>query len=114
VSHGAVWTSDPESGEVEVNIKDKSKINKYALKEVPLGYRFGTKTADFYICKICGVAPIAISKINGNDNTVVNINTITKPKIDVATITKTNFAGESVDKRLKRRGNNWTKKVRVN
>ena len=104
IAHGAVWTSDSESGEVEVKIKDKKQINKY---------RFGTKTADFYICKICGVVPIAVSKINDNDNAVVNVNAITDPKINITKVVKTNFRGESIKKRLERRENNWIKKVEI-
>jgi hypothetical protein len=43
--HKAVWTSHP-NGRFSLVIGDEDQLNRY---------RFGTKTADFHVCRACGV-----------------------------------------------------------
>jgi len=45
--HGRISTSDPD-GEIRVSIADAGQVNKY---------RFGQRTADFYVCRTCGAVP---------------------------------------------------------
>ena len=76
-------------------------------------YRFGTATADFYVCARCGVAPFVTSAIDGGLYAVVNVNTF--EGIDPATLvrTATHFDGEGAGERLDRRKRNWIPRVRI-
>src|SRR5689334_7804481 len=60
--HRAVYTADP-AGRVSIAVRDGSLLSRY---------RFGTKTADFLLCKACGVfvaaympePPVAVVNVN--------------------------------------------------
>ncbi len=99
--HGAVYTSDPK-GKLKIRIKDKGKVRLY---------RFGTKTADVYVCSVCGVEPFFISRINGNDYAVVNLNTSVDPALSTEKYVKTDFSKETKEERLDRRSKTWIPKV---
>lgn len=98
VKHRGVWTSHPQ-GRVELALGDGDRVQRY---------RFGTQTADFYICTVCGVAPIVTSEINGSAYAVVNVNCF--DDVDRAELaeTSTDFDGEGKDDRLARRQRNWS------
>ena len=96
--HGGVWTSHPD-GRFSLRIADDSRAAQY---------RFGTKTADFHVCRTCGVAPIVTCTIDGKRYAVLNVNTfedVDRAKLDRAA---TDFEGETTDSRLVRRQRNWT------
>ncbi len=99
--HGAVYTSDPK-GELRIRIKDKSKVSLYT---------FGTRTAKVHVCSVCGVEPFFISKINGKNHAVVNLNTSVDPVLSTEKYTKTDFSSETVEERLDRRSKTWISKV---
>jgi hypothetical protein len=95
--HRAVYTSDPE-GEVHLAVRDDGKVERY---------RFGTRTADFLICKPCGVfiaaympelslAVINVSPLDARAAFLQN-------ELQVA-----NLDSESVEQRLARRRARWT------
>lgn len=96
--HGAVWTSNP-SGGFGLTIKDQNKVSFY---------RFGTETADFCLCAICGVLPIATCDIKNVTYSVLNANTFTNIDPTRFFSVSTNFDGEDTDSRLVRRLRNWT------
>ena len=102
--HGGVYTSDP-NGSLRINIQDNSLVNKY---------RFGTGTADFYICSRCGVVPAITSMIGSNLYAVVNVNAF--QDIDTSGFAKaiTDFEGEATVERLNRRTRNWIPDVMIN
>lgn len=96
--HRGVWTSHPD-GRFRLLIADESQTTQY---------RFGTKTADFHVCKTCGVIPIVTCLIEGSRYAVVNVNTfdnLAKSELVEAT---TDFEGETAESRLARRRRNWT------
>ncbi len=96
--HRGVWTSHPD-GPVRLACDDLAKVHRY---------RFGTGTAEFYICANCGVAPIAASDIGGSSYAVVNVNCFDDvDRADLAE-TATDFEGEGTDDRLARRQRNWS------
>ena len=95
--HGGVYTSDPE-GELRYHIKDKNQVNRY---------RFGHQTADFIVCKTCGVMPFVISDIGGNTFAVLNVNTAVDPIIPMESIARSDFDGEGTEDRVTRRRQNW-------
>jgi hypothetical protein len=100
--HDASWISDPE-GTAEVTYSDKQNVSFY---------RFGTETADFIICKNCGVLMVATCEIEGAKRAVLNIKSMLGHSFTKAPIL-TNFDGEKVEGRLDRRKQNWTGRVAV-
>jgi hypothetical protein len=103
VKHGGLWTSHRE-GKLAATVRDESVLSKY---------RFGTSTADFYICLRCGVVPFVTSDIEERLYAVVNVNTF--DGIDLSSLTKAavNFEGETTDARLARREARWIPNVRI-
>jgi hypothetical protein len=97
VKHGGVWTANP-SAALTLHLKEPSRVSKYA---------FETKTADFHVCTVCGVVPVATSEIDGRLYAVVNVNTF--ENVDPAMLSKSSasFDGEQQDTRLARRKKNW-------
>ena len=95
--HGGVWTSCP-AGRLRISVKEPAQVSRYA---------FGTETADFHVCRQCGVVPLVSSNIDGRDYAVVNVNTF--DNVDPALLLhgSANLDGESVDDRLARRQRNW-------
>ncbi len=96
--HRAAWTSVP-AGDFDLKIKDQSQVSLY---------KFGTETADFCLCTICGVMPIATCVINKITYSVINANTFIDIDSSQLSPTSTNFDGEDTDSRLARRARNWT------
>ena len=101
--HAGAWTSQRNS-ELSINVLDMSLVSKYG---------FGTKTADFYVCSVCGVVPIVLSTIDGRQYAVVNVNTLSLAEGFSFSSTSTNFDGEDAGSRLERRKNNWIPTVVV-
>ena len=99
--HGGVYTSHPQ-GRLEVAIADESDVQRY---------RFGTETADFLVCRRCGVVPLVASEIEGRLYAVVNVNSfegIDRSELDQS---PTDFEGETTESRLARRQRNWIPQV---
>ena len=101
--HGAAWTSHRDS-ELIVEMRDASLVSKY---------RFGTGTADFYVCARCGAAPFVTSSIEDHLYAVVNANTF--DGVDPTSLVRraTNFDGEGTTERLERRKGSWIPNVRI-
>ncbi|MCP5090218.1 MAG: hypothetical protein GY949_04770 [Gammaproteobacteria bacterium] len=101
--HAGAWTSNRGS-KLKVTLSDPTLVSRY---------RFGTKSADFYVCSVCGAVPLVISEIEGNQYAVVNVNTF--EDIDTLSLSNesTNFDGETGENRLARRKRNWIPDVQV-
>lgn len=97
IRHGGVWTSCP-SGSLRLRIGRPEHVSRYS---------FGTKTAEFHICTVCGVAPVVTSLIEGRVYAVVNVNAF--EGIDPALLRRApvSFEGEDEAARLARRKRNW-------
>ncbi len=76
-------------------------------------YQFGTKTADFYLCSVCGVVPFVISDIEDNRYAVVNVNSFEDIGQLSFSSSSTDFDGEDTGSRLERRKRNWIPNVRI-
>lgn len=101
--HGGKWTSHRDA-ELDVQIDDASKVSKY---------RFGTGTAEFQFCSVCGAVPFVVSEIEKHLYAVVNTNTF-EPNDGISfTHSTTDFDDEDVGSRLKRRAQNWIPTVRL-
>ena len=101
--HDGVYTSHPD-GKLTARIADAALVERY---------RFGTETADFHICRNCGVVPFVTSTIDGSELAVVNVNSF--EGIDPADLdsSPSDFDGEDVDSRLARRRRNWIPRVTI-
>jgi hypothetical protein len=100
--HGGVWTSNPR-GALRIVVQDPEAVSRYA---------FGTRTADFLICKRCGIAPVVTSEIEGRLYAVVSVNAF--DNVDPALLKRASasFDGEDEAARLARRKRNWIGDVR--
>ena len=101
--HGGCWTSHREAA-LAAEIGDASLLSKYA---------FGTRTADFYVCARCGVAPFVVSEVDGRAYAVVNVNTFENVRSESMTRSTSDFEGEETGERLDRRKRNWIPSVRI-
>lgn len=98
VAQGAVYTSDPE-GFVRFRARDPARVSRY---------RFGHGTAEFLICRDCGVYLGVVMSEEGEACAVVNVKACAAPERFVGTPARMDFDGESVDGRLSRRRAKWT------
>jgi hypothetical protein len=100
--HGGVWTSTP-AGSLEVRVHDREQVSRYT---------FGTKTAEFHVCRHCGVVPVVTSRIDGRDYAVVNVNAFEGVKPALLRRGAVSFDGEGEGDRLARRVRSWIPDVR--
>jgi hypothetical protein len=95
--HHALYASDP-AGEVHVAYGDAGLLERY---------RFGTKTADFLLCKACGVFVAAY--VPEPPLAVVNVNVLDARAAFLANPAQVaDFDDESLEQRLARRRARWT------
>jgi hypothetical protein len=97
-AHNTRTTSDP-NGSVDIHAADWSLVGRY---------RFGTGTAEFLICKRCGVYVGAIGETASGFRAVVNTNCLDDPAAFTQQPDPVDHDGEAVGDRLARRAANWT------
>jgi hypothetical protein len=102
-THKGVWTSSP-SVDLKVQINDLKQITQHT---------FGTRTADFLICKQCEDIPLVTSEIDGRLYAVVNVHALHGISPTLFKHLPSDFDGESVDERTKRRRQNWIPNVTI-
>ncbi len=96
--HGALVTSDPQ-GEVRF---------RYAYPDRLRRYRFALRTADFLVCRECGMYIGAVMMTGGGAVAVVNLNTLRERPRGLAPAKTTNYKGESQEERRAGRRAIWT------
>lgn len=96
-AHAAVWTSNP------------SAALRVAIAEPALHgtYLFGTSTAEFHVCRRCGVVPVVTSVIDGRLFAVVNVNTFQNVDASMLRRSAVSFGAEETSSRLARRARGW-------
>jgi len=97
-AHNTRTVSDPR-GAVDISADD------WALVEL---YRFGTGTAEFMICKRCGVYIGAVGETAAGMRAVINTNCLDDRAALTAQPHPTDHEGEATEDRLARRAANWT------
>jgi hypothetical protein len=97
------WTSHVDA-RLDATLGDPQQVSRY---------RFGTGTADFHVCSICGVVPFVTSEIEGRLYAVVNVLTFRNVYTTSLECASTDFDGEATGDRLDRRKRNWIPDVRV-
>jgi hypothetical protein len=100
-AHATRTTSDP-NGAVEVWAEN------WSLAE---SYRFDTGTADFLICRRCGVYIGAFCETEGGARAVINTNALDDRARFAGEPTPYDHEGEGLSERLARRAVNWTPAV---
>lgn len=97
VKHQAKFTSDPQ-GELFIAARDANLVGRY---------RFDTKTADFLLCRDCGVFVGAVMLAPAL--AVVNVNVLDARDTFLQNeLRVSSFDGESKEQRLARRASRWT------
>ena len=96
-AHGARTASDP-AGTVRFRIDDESLLHRY---------RFGLRSADFLVCRTCGVYIASVMSSPHGNFATVNINAIRAP-IDVADAVPMKYDDESLEQKRRRREQRWT------
>jgi hypothetical protein len=97
-SHGARNTSDPD-GAIRIRARDGTQMERY---------RFALRTADFLICKICGVYIGALLPDGGKGRFTVNVNTFNDRPPPGFPLAPHVFDMENTESRVLRRGARWT------
>ncbi len=103
IKHGGAYASHRDA-ELAAVVHDEALVSQY---------RFGTGTAEFYVCSRCGVVPFVTSMIEDNLYAVVNVNSF--EGIDPSCFSRavTDFDGETRESRLDRRKRNWIPSVTI-
>jgi hypothetical protein len=91
-------TSDPH-GSVEIWAKDWSLVEPY---------RFGSGTAEFLICRRCGVYIGAVTETTAGIRAVINTNCLDHRAAFTRHSAPVDHDDESIEDRLARRAANWT------
>ena len=71
-------------------------------------YRFGQRTADFWICRNCGVYVAAVMESGGRRYAVINVQALEARPASLAAPTESRLDGESKAERNERRLQRWT------
>ncbi|MDT8419604.1 MAG: hypothetical protein RQ754_04180 [Desulfuromonadales bacterium] len=101
---GACYTSHPQ-GRLAVRIKDRAMLQTY---------RFGSESADAYICRRCGVYPFIASELDGTMYAVLNANSINGLHIDRAIIPPAQqFSDQTEEERKARWKRAWIGHVEI-
>jgi len=97
VKHGGLWMA-PAGARLTVAIAQPAEAARYA---------FGTRTADFHVCRLCGVVPLVTSRIEGRLYAVVSVRAlegIPEARLERRAV---DFEGEETAERLARRVRHW-------
>ena len=97
-AHNTRTASDPD-GFVSICAGDWAQVQFY---------RFGTGTADFVICRNCGVYIGAIGETPSGTRAVINTTCLHDRALFTSDPLPTDHDGETTESRLARRAANWT------
>jgi hypothetical protein len=95
-SHGAATTSDP-AGALALDCRDPAALVRY---------RFGLRTADFWVCRSCGVYLAAVTG-DGRFG-IVNTNALRERPAGLPPPSAVSYDGEDAAGRIERRHLRWT------
>jgi hypothetical protein len=97
-AHNTRTASDPQ-GSVDIWAEDWTLVQSY---------RFGTGTAEFVICRRCGVYIGAIGESGAGARAVINTTCLDDRAAFTREPAPVDHGGEATDDRLARRAANWT------
>jgi hypothetical protein len=96
--HASRAVSDPH-GLAEITILDGMKMSPY---------RFGFRTADYIVCRECGVYVAAVMTEGDRTWSVVIVNALDDAADFTGAVTPVDFSDEKEEQRLARRRASWT------
>jgi hypothetical protein len=70
-------------------------------------YRFGSRTADYFVCRRCGIYVAAVCETAAGERAVVNVNCLEDRARFTQIPSTPDYDGESKAVRLARRAQNW-------
>lgn len=97
-SHDALSTSDPGSS-IEFFSSDPSQLRRY---------RFGLKTADFLLCRNCGVYIGAVIETDKGKFGIINTHALVPQPNELAGPAPISYDGEVTGGRISRREERWS------
>lgn len=106
LKHHNLYQSDPE-GKLVIDVRDAQQLSRY---------EFGHKTAQFLICRHCGLMPVATSEIDGTLYAVINVNCL-EPRLMLSehdAVVPVTYSNEASGSRIARRKKNWIGDVTLN
>jgi len=95
IAHAAKCIADSR-GRATITIRDAAQLNRY---------RFAMATADFLVCRTCGVYLGAVIEIDGASFSVLNLRAT---KLHDLPANRHSYASETKDDRIARRKSSWT------
>jgi len=96
-AHGTRTLSDRD-GQAEITVADWSLAEKY---------RFGSRTADYVLCRRCGVYVGAVCETGSGWRAVINTNCLDDRAAFTQPPAAPDYDGEGTEARLARRATNW-------
>jgi hypothetical protein len=96
--HGATVATDP-AGRLEVRAQDAAEVSRY---------RFAMRTADFLICRRCGVFVAAVCDLEGATYATLNLNVLEQRARFTSAPAPVSYDREPAEERLARRRRAWT------
>jgi hypothetical protein len=96
--HGATALTDP-AGTLEVRLRDGREVSRY---------RFALRTADFLVCRTCGVFVAAVCTVDGATYATLNANVLARREDFTRAPLPVHYDAESATERLARRRRAWT------
>ena len=97
-AHAVVTTSDPD-GALEFVARDAGALQRY---------RFGLHTADFLICRNCGVYIGAMMRGAQGRFGIVNLHALRSPVVELSASSPREYGAENALERNARRERQWT------
>ena len=97
-SHATRTVSDP-AGQVDIRANDWLLVERY---------RFGSRTADYLLCRRCGVYIGAVCESTGGSRAVVNTLCLRDRAAFTRDAVRPDYDNETTEARLARRTANWT------
>jgi hypothetical protein len=96
-AHQTRTVADP-AGLFELSADDWSLVERY---------RFGSRTADYVVCRRCGVYVAAVCETSAGTRAVVNTNCLVDRAAFSQVPSVTDYDGETTEERLSRRAVRW-------
>jgi hypothetical protein len=96
-AHSTRTLSDRD-GQAEITVADWALVEKY---------RFGSRTADYVLCRRCGVYIGAVCETNSGMRAVINTNCLDDRAAFTQAPAAPDYDGEATEARLARRATNW-------
>ena len=97
-AHDALSTSDPQ-GDIRFIAADAAQLQRY---------RFALRTADFLLCRNCGVYIGAVIETGGGRFGIINTHTLAPAPEDLASTEPISYDSEDTGGRVARREERWT------